>query len=206
MSCFETTAFLDAAAASRGLPRRRGISKSSASSGPVESAASSKSPASSLKTVAYDSNGTSRHGPEPLKHWIRPPSPVYPAPSRYAVLGRQIPARRPRRSARRTQERLDAFRSSGLSLAAFSRQHGTAQSLLSLHLEKASRSSSHPHQKPSSFLEVELSSPSPEPTGYRITFSSGLLLDVLCHFQSAERSAMQRVVVAAGFSTHPVPA
>jgi hypothetical protein len=108
----------------------------------------------------------------------------------------QIPASRPRRSARQIQELLAAFRSSGLSQAAFSRQHGIAQSLLSLHLKKARLQSSRPRQKPSRFLEIELSAPSSDPAGYRITFPSGLLLDIPRHFQPPELSALLRVVAA----------
>ncbi len=108
----------------------------------------------------------------------------------------QIPARSPRRSARQIQELLDAFRSSGLSQAAFSRQHGIAQSLLSLHLKKARIPNTPPRQKPSRFLELERSTPSPNPAGCRITFPSGLLLDIPRHFQPAELSALLRLVAA----------
>ena len=116
----------------------------------------------------------------------------------------QIPARLPRRSARQIQELLHALGSSGLSQAAFSRQHGIAQSLLSLHLKKARRKSTDSVPLPSRFLEVALSQPHPESTGYRITFPSGLLLEVPRHFQPFELSVLLQVVAGAGIQPQPL--
>ena len=119
-------------------------------------------------------------------------------------LGMQIPSRRPRRSARQIKDLLDALRSSGLFEAAFSRQHGTAQSRLSVHLKKAGHTSTHPRQKLLRLLEVELSTPGPEPAGYRMSFPCGLLLDIARHFQPAQLSVILRGVAGAGLQPCPL--
>ena len=114
-------------------------------------------------------------------------------------------SRRQRRSAQQVQELLDAFRSSGLSQAAFSRLHGISQSFLSLRLKKLGiKSTPAPTTKSLGLLEVEL--PLRDTERYRIAFQSGLQLEVPRQFDPSELSALIRVVAAAEVQSRLMPA
>jgi hypothetical protein len=68
-----------------------------------------------------------------LLHRIRPPKAIYRGLFRQVTFRVQISVTRSRLSARQVQELVEAFRSSGLSKAAFSRQHRIAPNCLSRH-------------------------------------------------------------------------
>ena len=134
---------------------------------------------------------------------IRPPKPIYRGLFRQVTFRVQISVTRSRRSTLQVQELVEAFRISGLSKAAFSRQHRIAPSCLCRHLKKTPPPDTRPSPKPAHFLEVEIPLPPPEIVPYQIVFPSGLRLEVPRPFNSDELSALVRIVSAAGFQPHP---
>jgi hypothetical protein len=137
-----------------------------------------------------------------LHESIRPPKAIYRGLFRQVTFRVQISVPRSRRSTLQVQELVEAFRISGLSKAAFSRQHRIAPSCLCRHLKKTPPPDTRPSPKPLRFLEVETPAPPPDSLACRIVFPSGLRFEVPRSFKSDELSGLLRIVSSAGGKPH----